>query len=30
MRAAEAQGATLRVGDSDLGGARFTWSVPLP
>ena len=30
MRAAEAQGATLRVGEAELGGARFTWAVPLP
>ena len=30
MRAAEAQGATLRVETADLGGARFVWAVPLP
>ncbi len=30
MRSAEAVGATLRVGEADLGGARFTWALPLP
>jgi len=29
VRSAEALGATLRVGEAELGGARFTWALPL-